>query len=196
MKRKYTLLLLPLVAIAIVIYGVVFLQPREIHMTIEGVNYQLGAENSGGVQPESVTINGKLTRSWTGRRTFQGTIGSAGGTIDMPKNGGAVTVHFERNGYGPIVNGGIEHAGTAEAKPFVDTYGILFASKDFNSATILLHTPEPGAEEGAGGGWNGEDGFMFAGPATTREEALAVSNDLMATFLKQLMQDQGGYVLK
>ncbi|MFB9328888.1 hypothetical protein ACFFSY_23380 [Paenibacillus aurantiacus] len=194
MKRKYTLLVLPL--IAIVIYWVVSLQPREIHMTIEGVNYQLGTENSGSVQPESVTINGKVTRSWTGRRTFQGTIGSASGTIDLPKNGEEVTVNFDRNGYGPVVRGGIEHAGTAEAKPFVDTHGILFASDDFSSLTLLRHTKEAGADDKAGGGWNGEDGFMFAGPAKTREEALAVSNELMAPFLKQLMGDQSEYVLK
>ncbi|TYP74581.1 hypothetical protein [Paenibacillus methanolicus] len=62
--------------------------------------------------------------------------------------------------------------------------------------TMLLHTKEAGADEAAGGSWNGEDGLMFAGPASTREEALAVSNDLMAPYLKQLMRDQGGFVLK
>ncbi|MFC4099006.1 hypothetical protein [Paenibacillus xanthanilyticus] len=194
MKLKYGLLLLPI--IAIVIYLVVIMQPREIHVTVEGLHYRLGTANRDNAQPESLTIDGKVTRSWTGKRTFEGTISSAGSTLDLPKNGEAVTVHFDRDGYGPVVSGGIEHAGTAEAKPFVDTHGILFASDDFSSVTLLLHTKEAGAVESDGGGWNGDDGFLFAGPATTREEALAVSNAMMASFLKRLLEDQGGFVLK
>lgn len=58
-------------------------------------------------------------------------------------------------------------------KPKTFSNGVLFANSDFSSITYLPR-----------GGWDGEDGLMFAGPAITREQALIISNEVMKKFIK------------
>ncbi|MNG29314.1 hypothetical protein D3C84_1147240 [compost metagenome] len=45
--------------------------------------------------------------------------------------------------------------------------------------------PKEGSTDMSSKGWNGEDGFMISAPAKDREEALAVSNELMRKYMKQ-----------
>jgi hypothetical protein len=51
-------------------------------------------------------------------------------------------------------------------------------------------------DDSMGGEWNGGVGLMFAGPATTREQALMISNELMKNHLQNVNYAGGHFVLK
>ncbi|WP_379346845.1 hypothetical protein [Paenibacillus sp. GCM10027629] len=49
------------------------------------------------------------------------------------------------------------------------------ANKHFTQVTLLLSTPQKV--------WNSDNGYMIWAPASTREDALTLSNSLMRKFL-------------
>ncbi|MCJ8015323.1 hypothetical protein MUG84_27025 [Paenibacillus sp. KQZ6P-2] len=186
MKVKYALLLLILLIVVAVVYFAVVTYPRSINTTIRGVNFQLGTEHINNVQPETLRIQGSLSTGLNGLQTFKGTITFDNDSIPVPDESRETTIHFDKYGYGPIVYGYIENAGTSAAKPETFSYGVLFTNSDFSSITYLNMNKR---------GWNGGDGLMFAGPATTRKQALIISNELMKKFLQSFDIGQGSYVL-
>ncbi|TXK84353.1 hypothetical protein [Paenibacillus sp. N3.4] len=169
---------------------------RSIDVTIQGVNYQLGAENSNDVQSESVRIKGSSSRSLNGLRTFKGTITFAHDTITVPEESREAVIHFDKNGYGPVIYGYFETSSSGVVMPRVYNSGVLFADSDFRSVTFLRMKEVVAKDGSKGGGWNGGDGLMFAGPATTREQALIISNELMKRHLQNADYVGGHFILK
>lgn len=137
MKVKYTLVSLIMLVAIVVVYIAVLTHARSINTTIRGVNFQLGTEHIDNVQPEAVSIKGSLSRSLNGLRTFKGSITFEHDTIPIPKENRDTTIHFDKNGYGPIVYGYIENSGTKDAQPKTFSNGVLFANSDFSSITYL-----------------------------------------------------------
>jgi hypothetical protein len=180
MKVKYALLLLILLIVIGVVYIAVVTHARSINTTIRGVNFQLGTEHIINVQPETVSIKGSLSKGLNGLRTFKGTVTFDHDSIPVPKESRGTTIYFDKDGYGPINYGYIENSGSKDAKPKTFGYGILFANSDFSSITYLSRD-----------GWNGDDGLMFAGPTTTRKQALIISNELMKKFLQESILARG-----
>ncbi|MEE6449868.1 hypothetical protein RAH41_04755 [Gottfriedia acidiceleris] len=163
------ILLVFLVAIG---FGVYYFIPKTINESINGVEYQLG---SGHDQVNSVTIKikGKLHHSLLGKRKFVGSIDVKGANNPNPNKDRKVEIAFDQNGMGII-----EYGYFKNGKPEIDSYGILFANKDFNKVTIGEFR-----EDHSGKGWTGKDGWMITGPATNRSEALIISNELMKKVL-------------
>ncbi|QHW29630.1 hypothetical protein GZH47_01450 [Paenibacillus rhizovicinus] len=184
MKAKHKLSILVLLLVILILYIVVYLHNKSINSTIRGVNFRLGTEPIHNVQPETVRITGTVSKNLKGLRTFKGTVTFEHESIPVPKESRDVTIHFDKNGYGPIVYGYIENAGTEDARPKTFSDGVLFANADFSSITYLSRD-----------GWDSEDGKMFAAPAATREEALILSNKLMKNFLKRDHTGEGSFVL-
>lgn len=74
----------------------------------------------------------------------------------------------------------------SRAKAEIYQSHIIFANKDFSQVTLLLKTPDQQSEYENGATqsvWNAENGKMLLAPASTREEALALSNKLMREYL-------------
>jgi hypothetical protein len=176
--------LLLLTIVITLVYIALNMYSRSIDLSIQGVKYQLGPENGNYVQPETVRIKGNWSRSLNGLRKFKGTITFAHDLIPVPKESLETTIRFDKNGYGPIMYAYFETSDSGVAMPRVYSYGTLFANADFSSVTFLKMR-EVVAKDGTNGGeWNGSDGLMFAGPATTREQALMISNVLMQKHLQ------------
>jgi hypothetical protein len=169
---------------------------HSIDVTIHGVNYQLGPENSNNVQPETVSIKGTWSRKLNGLRTFKGTITFAHDTIPVPEESRETTISFDRNGYGPIMYAFFETSSSGVAMPRTYSYGVLFANSDFSSVTYLKMREVVAKDGSTGGEWNGGDGLMYAGPATTREQALMISNELMQKHLQNDNYIGGHFDLK
>lgn len=184
MKVKYVLLFLILIIVIGAVYAAAVTQARSIDTVVNGVNFQLGTEHSGYLQPETVRIKGKVSTGLNGLRTFTGTITFDHDSIPVPEENRQTAIHFDKDGYGPVAYGYIENLGTAAAKPETFGYGVLFANSDFSSVAFLPR-----------GGWNGADGVMFAGPAAARDQALRISNELMKKFLQRVDTGNGPYVL-
>ncbi|MEH7514743.1 hypothetical protein V7146_18670 [Gottfriedia acidiceleris] len=163
------ILLFFLVAIG---FGVYYFIPKTVNESIKGVEYQLGAGHD---QVNSVTIKikGKLHQSLLGKRKFVGLIDVKGANYPNPNEDRKLEIAFDQNGMGTI-----EYVYFKNEHPKIDSYGILFANKDFKKVTI-----EELREDHNGKGWSGKDGWMVTGPANSKGEALIISNELMKKFL-------------
>ncbi|MCM3630564.1 hypothetical protein M3194_24840 [Paenibacillus glycanilyticus] len=166
--------------------------PRTIDLELIGVKYQLGSEGAkSATEPATVVIKGKLHKSLKGERVFKGYITIVGEVIPVPKDQRKLAIHFSSDGWG-VMNypyGIFDKYGEqgSRAKPGIYQSHIIFANKDFRQVTLLLKTPDQQSEYENGDSqsvWNAENGKMLSAPATTREEALTLSNKLMREFLK------------
>jgi hypothetical protein len=165
-------------------------------VTIKGVNYQLGPDNSEVLQPETLTIKGTWSRSLKGIRTFKGTVTFEHDSIPVPQESRETTVRFTPEGFGVVSYIYLENTSSGGVMPRAYSYGVLFANSDFSSVTFQrMREDEVTTGKSPGRGWNGRDGLMFAGPATTRDQALIISNDLMKKHLNNNYVG-GQYVLK
>ena len=60
--------------------------------------------------------------------------------------------------------------------PLLTTYGVMYINNDMSELTVSILEPDP--KDPTRKSWSGADGFMIAAPASSREEALALSNKL------------------
>ncbi|MFF2875019.1 hypothetical protein ACFVR2_01725 [Gottfriedia sp. NPDC057991] len=164
-----SILLIFLVAIG---FGVYYFIPKTVNESIKGVEYQLG---SGHDQVNAVTIKikGKLHHSLLGKRRFIGSIDVKGANYPNPNKDRKLEIAFDQNGMGII-----EYGYFKNGHPKIDSYGIIFANKDFNKVTI-----EELREDHNGKGWSGKDGWVVTGPANSKSEALIITNELMKKVL-------------
>ncbi|PZD97087.1 hypothetical protein DNH61_04130 [Paenibacillus sambharensis] len=155
---------------------------------LAGVKYQLevAGEES---EPAAVVIQGKLLTSLIGERVFKGIVQVAGEQIPVPEDQRRIEIHFTKDGWGAIMYPYFiydEHTGAVKDAKVYQSHSI-FASKDFSQVTLLLSSPVQQADYEVGTSqsvWNAENGMMLSAPASTRQEALAISNKLMQDFLR------------
>lgn len=164
MKRKIIILCISIIII-LVTCSVWITFPQQHDKTLHGISYQLGNEEE---QDEvTIHIDGKMRRGLFGEKTFEGVFDIEDEDLLIPKEERNVTIKFKDDGHGVIVYGGFTNG-----KPYIHSYGSIFANHDFTKITILK------------GSWNAEDGYMITTPAKNHSEALTISNELMKTFLK------------
>lgn len=110
-----------------------------------------------------------------------------GEQIPVPQDQHTVEIHFTKDGWGSIANPYFiyDQRGATIGAKIYQSHSI-FANKDFTQVTLLLKTPDQQSDSENGNEivWNIENGKMLSAPASTREEALALSNKLMQEFLK------------
>ena len=156
------------------------LYPRTIDTTLQGVKYQLGPESeSFGIEPATINIQGKLHTSLTGKRVFKGEIAIVGEEIPVPADQRSIAIHFFDNGWGAMMYPYFiyNEQGATQVSKVYTSHGI-FANKDFSQVTLLIVEP---VEDGRTH-WSSKNGVMVSAPAVTREEALALTNELMRDF--------------
>lgn len=162
-----------------------------IDLQLEGIKYQLGSEGAkSGAEPATVVIQGKVHTSWKGERVFKGVVQIEGEHIPVPEDQRGVEIHFFKNGWGSIAYPYFIYDERGAVKDII-TYPShsIFANRDFSQVTLLLSTPgQQSAPEDrkSHSAWNSENGMMLSAPASTREEALQLSNKLMGEFLKSV----------
>lgn len=169
-----------LAAAALAAYAAYWFWPKTVDFEAQGMKYRLGEAGAAEERPLKVSIQGKLYRNLKGDRIFKGTVELEGEENPVPEEQRSLEItKFRGTDYYWLVYHYI-----ADAKPRTFSQGNLYANGDFSKIAIALFT-----REGDGGHWGAEDGLMIAAPASNREEAVALSNELMREFL-------GGYVLK
>lgn len=144
--------------------------PKPVHLDAQGWTYRLGGQDAQQGQAAKVVLDGEVWRDWQGHRTFSGTIEIEGREAPAPEGQRKVEVRLDE---GPadrvMVYGWIDEDG-----PHTEAYGALYADRGLNKITLRLFKPE-----GAGKGWSSASGLTFSAPASGREEALRVANELM-----------------
>ncbi|WP_424766537.1 hypothetical protein [Paenibacillus sp. sgz302251] len=189
MKMKRWIVSFGLIVIIIAVAWVMYVKPTlniDVDLELAGLKYQLGSE--GTMEPTTVVIQGKLQTSLKGERVFKGVVQVVGEQIPVPQDQRKIEIRFSNDGWGSIAYPYFIYDERGAAKdPNIYQSHSIFANKDFSQVTLLLKTPDPQSDSEGGNPqnvWNSENGMMLSAPASTHEEALALSNRLMLEFLK------------
>lgn len=167
MMKKILLFMAAVIVIAVGWY-VIYTYPKHISKSLSGVEFRSGKPNEE-ITPVTIQVNGTLQRSIRGILTFQGTIKLDGNTQDNPDNNRQLTVHFN----GPGGMGFMSYGYYTNGTPVAHGYGNIFINGNFGEFVILESK----------GGWTTTDGLTIAAPASTRSQAVSISNELMKGFL-------------
>lgn len=181
------MMLIGILAIAICATLMVYkMFPRSIDVTLTGVKYQLGTTGEkAGTEPATVIIHGKLYEKLNGNRTFKGEVNIVGEQIPVPLDQRKLVILFAKDGWGAISYPYFiyDERGAVESAEIYPSHQI-FANKDFTQVSLLIVDNIHNSKgENSQTVWNAENGLMLTAPATTREEALSISNQLMRDFL-------------
>lgn len=178
MKRIILTGVLLLIAGSLVWMAYIF-YPRTVDFEAQGMKYRLGSPGAAEERLLKVSIKGKVYRSFNGDRTFKGRIDLEG--EEIPERAGETeSKKFRGIEYYWI----LYHYADKDGKPRQHMMGNLFMNDDFSKIAIAMFDHEEDRT-----GWSGDSGLMVAAPASNREEAVALSNEIMREYLN-------GYVLK
>ncbi len=173
MKKKLWLGSLAIIIIFIA-FAAYWFFPHTVALNTEGFKYRLGKENIAYGESLQVHVNGKAYRRLGEKVKFIGEIQLEGKNTPINENRWQVELLIDQT------NGKLLYVRRNNTM-LHETIGTLFVNRNISEMTIAVMEEY---EDGNGGGWSGEDGLMISAPASNREEALAVSNSLMADYLK------------
>lgn len=162
------------IVVAVVVVGLIYyFLPRQIQMEAPGIKYRLGVENQGTVKPVYVHIKGALYRGWLGNRTFRGTLGIEGEELPVSEVNRELEIQLDKNNFGWL-----HYYNVQDEFLGLYLYGTVTFAKDYSKVTFNIHEKDSDYSSQ----WNGEDGLMLSAPASNREEALQISNELMGRY--------------
>ena len=153
--------------------------PRHVAITIQGIQYQLGAASQR-IRPVTLTVRGSRDRSLFGPEKFFGTVNISGASMPDRGNGQYLQIVFAPG------SGGILSY-YESASPHYYYYGALFPNQHFTRFTVTEWQQGP-----HGAGFDEANGLVISAPAKTRAQALRMSNELMKSWSALLT----GYPLK
>jgi hypothetical protein len=168
MKKKVMWIIFIVVAITLIWYKI----PVYKHRTFEGVLFQLGAENAHVVQPVEVEIKGVFKRYFFKPRVFEGTMRIGDERLPPP---GSREEKLRIN-LGNMWDSMIRAYDVDEHIYF---YGLLTVNHTVSKLAIAVNEQL----EDFRTHWSSEDGMVIAAPATNREEALAIADELIRPYL-------------
>ncbi|MFF2094027.1 hypothetical protein [Paenibacillus sp. NPDC058174] len=176
MTRKIALPL-TIGGIVIAVFLICFLYiARGYEVNLEGLKYQLGQAHVQVSESALIKIEGKVKKSITGQKTFIGTIEIAGDDNPVPEKYRKLEIKLQSDDSGIII-----YNYNDNGIPVMYSYGTLYTNSDFSEVTIAIFDRK---EQSSSGIWTAEDGLMFSAPASSREEALAISNRRMSRVLQ------------
>jgi hypothetical protein len=159
--------------VGIVSFVVWYSLPKEINQAFDGIVYGVGSKSNQIDKEVAITIKGKMYRKIFNQDRFKGTIDING---EVPTN---IIIDKKQVEVVFIENGGSLLFGDS-------SYGILYINKDFSELSIIVYELIESERDNASYSWDPEDGLLISGPATSRTEALSISNELIGDLLKPL----------
>lgn len=175
--KKLILIVLLILGLGAIVGTLMYSMPKSVSLRLEGLEYRLGEANRDEVNPIVLVIDGRLKRSLFGNTTFTGQLYVEGEQLPILKGWREVSLSFIDDkfaflGYFTAIDGVPMHYG----------YGSLFVNRDFSAFTISKYERE--TPDASHSGWSSEDGKMVTAPASTRAEAIELSNALMRDMLR------------
>jgi len=162
-----------LVVLAIPFGGLAYTLPRRSAMVLHGIEYRLGEYESH--KPVNVHIEGTFQRRFLAHSRFRGTM-----TID-----GRILKDMDMT-LNP--DGSLMMYRNVETEK-MERYGALYSDGSLTSFTIAVL--EPIVLFGFASDdtyWDPANGLMISVPANTREEALQITNDLLAHLVEEPLE--------
>ncbi|MBN1623238.1 MAG: hypothetical protein JXN10_08330 [Clostridia bacterium] len=167
MKRKATIFVsIIIVSLALLSFFAFYSFPAKISGNIEGVLYQC----NNGEFSENLTleIDGHYYRNLFKGNEFLGIFNVMGLDIEgSPERRGNVSIRFNKNNQGSLYylnndQGDWQHI------------GVVYFSIPGPQVVLLVHE-----QADSGTQWGSDNGFVFAAPAVTRDQALEITNNFM-----------------
>jgi hypothetical protein len=155
--------------------------PKQIHKTFDGVLYQIGTENNN-VERVTIKVDGQLKKSPFGAKSFRGKIKINKEILPTAESDQEyIEINFGFAGEGGVIQNW-EYNKNPLTSIGLYSYGLLYIDDKFNELTIAKYD-NPREQNGVM--WNGDDGYVISAPASTRSEALEITNRLMDRFLRE-----------
>lgn len=185
--KRIIIFVITIVLTALALFTIINFYPKEVNINAQGIKYRLGTELVESEKLIQVQIEGKLHKSFNGERKFEGTINIEGEEIPVPLDQRKLTILFADDGWGVITytlykfkyNGAIQSVDHFQ-------YGQLVINNDFTKATIFVDDQSE-IVDGNGSGWNSNNGQMITVPASSRTEAIQLTNEIAEKFLRGLI---------
>ena len=169
MHKKFLIVIITAIVCSVMIASWYF-TPKQINKTMHGFSYQLGNEESG--ENIDIKINGELRKTFTGKKIFKGIIDIEGIDYPMTPQEREVEMNFVEN-QDFMVYKYIDKE-DSDYKPEMFNLGAIHINNTFSQLTIRKIDKD--------GSWNGNNGLMITAPATDRNEALKISNELLEDY--------------
>ena len=168
MKSKIRIIAIIFTVILIVI--VFYTYPRQINKSLEGIVYRNGSENNNYEEKVDIKINGTLRYNLLGNKVFKGAI-KINGKDTFKFNGEQLNIVFL-----PLLGANVGELHHFYSDIFV--YGYIYINGEFDQLTIQKVEKYSNGEVG----WKVENGLMISAPATNRNEAVRISNEILKGF--------------
>ncbi|WP_096153284.1 DUF4825 domain-containing protein [Bacillus sp. FJAT-45066] len=167
--KKWIIRFSILIVMVFIISAVWYTFPKQITKTVSGMSYQLGTDDI--LENIEIHIDGKFKRNFTGEKTFDGKIDIRekdspikddpdlrGVNLAFRDNKATMFYFFDKNSQGRLIPGG-------------QWYGEIYINEDFSQFTIAKYDEDSR--------WSESNGLMITAPASTREESINISKNLM-----------------
>lgn len=185
--RKLVLSVITIILTTLAIVMFIYFYPKKVNINAQGIKYRLGTELLESEKLVNVNIEGKLYKNIFGERKFEGTIDIAGEEIPVPLDQRKLNILITNEGWGainyPYFKYRKEDNATESSHNY--QYGSLVINNDFTKVTILV-SDQNQLKDNSGIGWNSERGQMITAPASSRIEAISITNEISEKFLKGL----------
>ncbi len=176
MKKKTVAILSSIVIICVITLMLIIHLPRNIQREFLGVQIKAGKENSETLEYVSLYFDGRFQKAFLTQASFVG-------YVVLESNGdvaeGEVNIRFH-----PELGGHLVFYSTDSSVQ--NNIGSIFIDSNFKQVTITV--AEPVEEDLNKTHWSSSDGLIICAPASTREEAIIISNDLMKNYLNGRME--------
>lgn len=162
--------ILYLIILAIPLAGLVYTFPRNTVVVLPGIEYRLGEPED--FRSVSIKLEGTFQRRFLDKNRFRGTAYIGGQTlrdVDVTLN----------------PDGALMMVRNVETEK-IERFGAIYSEGELERFTIAVLEPViffgQVSEEKF---WDTDSGMMISVPAETREEALRISNEIMAHLLDE-----------
>ncbi|WP_454190177.1 hypothetical protein [Paenibacillus sp. Marseille-Q7038] len=184
MQNRTAWMILMVIVVALVVYVTYLYIPKTVYIDTNGIMYRNETENTL-EKSLRVQIKGKVYREWVNKKYFRGDIQVEGQTFPVPREKASlieIPVGFSTPT--SIVYSFI----WPEQEPGLYQYGSISMNDNYTEAVILVSEKrEPSEAEIKQNvedtkGWSFDNGLMIAVPAKNREEAVALTNEILYSY--------------
>lgn len=165
--KKLIIIAVGILLSIVTVYLVLEYYPKEFQLHAQGVKYRLGTDLS--EQLVDVNIEGKLTKSWSGERSFRGTIDIEGIEIPVPEEERELNIIFFDNGFGamsgsqnPVITGnGVPYLSVVLTNELLNAEASRIVLTYVDGASYIREVTE-------------KKGYLFSNPGASKVKSVVI----------------------
>lgn len=167
-----------LLVVILFLVSIISLFPKQIDTSLSGLVYRLGEDNTNDITKVNVEFTGNYFKNAFKEDIFKGYL-----TIKTEDKEASsyCEVYFNNKGHGKI------YYDLEIPDMFPDVkINDMYINNNFSEVSMTLSANV--IDNTSYNSWNTSEGYIFAAPATTRDDALLVSNELMNKQLSAILK--------